>query len=129
MASSDVVSALVVLRPAGGRPLDGSEQITAATVERFTADPGDAARVRAWFAGCGFDTAPAGPLAVSIVGPAALFEERFGTTLHVERVPAGMAVTCDEGAELPLGGLPATVRSAVSAVAFESPPDFGPGAP
>lgn len=129
MAGTDVVSALVVLRPAGGRPLDGTEPITAATIDRFTADPDDVERVRAWFDRRGFDTSPAGPLAVSITGPAALFEKRFRTTLHVERAAAGTAVTCDEGAELPLGRLPRTVRSAVQAVAFDAPPDFGPGNP
>lgn len=129
MAGTDVVSALVVLRPAGGRPLDGTEQITAATVDRFAADPDDVERVRAWFDRRGFDTSPAGPLAVSITGSVDLFEERFRTTLHVERVAAGMAVTCDEGFELPLRPLPRAVRSAVEAVAFEPPPDFGPGNP
>lgn len=129
MAGTDVVSALVVLRPAGGRPLDGSEQITAANVDRFTADPHDVERVRAWFDRRGFDTSPAGPLGLSITGPVDLFEERFRTTLHVERVAAGMAASCDEGAELPLRRLPRTIRSAVQAVAFESPPDFGPGNP
>lgn len=129
MPGTDVVSALVVLRPAGGRPLDGGEQITAATVGRFTADPGDVERVRAWFDRRGFATSPAGPLGLSITGPVGLFEERFRTTLQVERLGAGMAVSCDEGAELPLGRLPRTIRSAVQAVAFDAPPDFGPGNP
>jgi hypothetical protein len=129
VAGTDVVSALVVLRPAGGSPLGGSEQITAATLDRFTADPDDVERVRAWFGRRGFDTSPAGPLGLSITGPVDLFEERFRTTLHMERAAAGMAVTCDEGAELPLRRLPRTIRSCVQAVAFEAPPDFGPGNP
>lgn len=129
MAGGDVVSALVVLRLPGGREMDHTEVVTAANVAQFTAAPDDRARVDAYFADRGFETAPAGPLALSITGPARIFEDRFGTPLSVSRVPSGMAVTCAGSLELPLDALPEAIRGAVQAVAFSAPPDFGPGNP
>ena len=43
--SEDLVVALVLLRPASGRPLTGASRVTAETLEQYAPDPADAESV------------------------------------------------------------------------------------
>jgi hypothetical protein len=109
------LSALVVLRPAGGRALTGDEVITSETVAEFLPAPDDAERVRAYFRDLGYDVGPLVAMSFSITGPGPRFEETFGAQPDV--------------GELPLDRLPPEVSGAVQAVTFPPPPDFGPTSP
>ena len=116
-----MLSALVVMRPAGGGELGESGPITAETVAE--AMPSDDAvwAAQTHFRGEGFEVTPAFGPSFSIVAPKERFEEAFGAELTDEALGAGL--------ELPLEGLPPHVASVVQAVAFTPPPDFGPTDP
>jgi hypothetical protein len=124
------LSALVVLRPAGGRPLAGDEAITAETVAEFLPDPASAERVRTYFRDRGFDVGPLVAASFSISGPRSRFEETFGVgpaLAQAERVALGQGG--GDATELALESLPPEVAGAVEAVTFTRPPDFGPTSP
>jgi hypothetical protein len=118
------LSALVVLRPAGGE-LEGA--ITSERAAELHPDATAAAAVERYFRERGLDVAPRVALSFSITGPQSLFETVFGTRLTVEgEGTATTARTASGGVELPLGSLPADIAGAVQAVTFTLPPDFGP---
>ncbi|MFL5980301.1 MAG: hypothetical protein ACJ74D_05425 [Gaiellaceae bacterium] len=115
----DLLSATVLLRPAGGG--SAADYATAETADRLLPDPQAAEQAQAYFRDAGFDvTAAFGPT-FSIVASRELFERTFATRLKgADRE----GVTTEEGAfELPL---PADLGEAVEAVTFTPPPDFGP---
>jgi hypothetical protein len=115
----DLLSATVLLRPAGGG--SAADYATVETADRLLPDPQAAEQAQAYFRDAGFDvTAAFGPT-FSIVASRELFERTFATRLKgADRE----GVTTEEGAfELPL---PADLGEAVEAVTFTPPPDFGP---
>jgi hypothetical protein len=125
MALDPQLSALVVLRPAGGEV--ASEDITAENVDRLRPDPAVADAAQAYFRDAGFDVGPLVAQSFAVSAPQSLFESVFAAPLVVEQ--EGMATTARTEAdllELPLERLPHEVATAVRAVAFTPPPDFGP---
>jgi len=124
------LSALVVLRPAGGRTLAGDEAITAESVAEFLPEPAAAERVRAYFRDQGYDVGPLVAASFSITGPRSRFEETFGAgpaLAQAERVALGQGD--GDATELALESLPPEVAGAVEAVTFTRPPEFGPTSP
>jgi hypothetical protein len=120
-----------VLRPAGGRDIDGREAITASSVAAFQPDAAAVAEAQAFFRARGFDLEQPVGISFSITGPRSLFESTFGERLDTEQ-EGGVVQSARPsrgGLELPLERLPATVARAVQAVTFTPPPAFGPGNP
>jgi hypothetical protein len=112
------LAALVVLRPAGGAELGERAPITSDTVAEAMPSPEAVTLALGYFRGRGFQvTAASGP-SFSIVAPKEHFEKEFGIRLD--------DVTLSAGLELPVERLSAEVASAVQAVLFTPPPDFGP---
>jgi hypothetical protein len=123
------LSALVVLRPKGGR-LTGDEAITSDTVDRYRPSPEAASRVAGYFQGAGFEVSDVAGISFSITGPQPLFEERFGERLERRREGGVESVRTEKGRlELSLDRIPPEVAGHVQAVTFTPPPDFGPGNP
>lgn len=117
--AEDRVAALVVMPPASGEDLSEGQPLSAATIERATPDPASVQRALRFFAESGFETGPLVGISFSIAAPRERMERFFPDFTDLE----------GSGHELPLHGLPANVRDAVSAVTTEAPPDFGPGNP
>jgi hypothetical protein len=123
--SDPVLSALVVLRSAGGRE-PPAEAITSETVAQDAPEPGAADAVAAFFRGAGFEvSAPVG-ISFSITAPRSRFEATFDERLEVEGGDRPTEVHTERGLELPRDVLPEDVRRHVRAVTFTPPPDFGP---
>lgn len=122
-----IASAQVVLRSASGRAPRGGDTISAATLARFLPAPDAVATVTQFFAAAGFDVGPAVGNSFSITAPATRFEQVFA--VKPRRLPSGGLAGQGGGAELPLDVLPAPVRALIAAVAFPTPPAFGPGRP
>lgn len=126
---SPELSALVVLRPAGGRSLAGEEAVTSATVGGVLPDPGDAEAVRAYFRDQGFEVGPLVATSFAITGPRERFERTFGAGPALDRAER-VALGQEAGeTQLPPDPLPPEVARAVEAVTFPRPPEFGPASP
>jgi hypothetical protein len=125
------ISALVVLRPASGRTLDGQEAITAESVAEFEPDAAASAQTEAYFRKRGFEVDQPVGISFSITGPRSLFESTFGEQIVTEQSGGVLssARPASGGLELPVEHLPAAVVRAVQAVTFTPPPAFGPGNP
>ncbi|MBI3970031.1 MAG: hypothetical protein HY332_01970 [Chloroflexi bacterium] len=128
LGDQETVSAQVVLRPAGGRTLDGQSTITSETIGAFLPSSEAVATAREAFRAAGFDVGPVVGNSFSITAPAGTFRKAFNTQLRREARGSVQAVKEDGGAgfELPLEHLPEPARGLVSAVTFTPPPDFGP---
>ena len=92
--------------------------------------PQAADRAMRAFAALGFDLGPCVGNSFSIEAPAEQFRAVFGATLQ-HRPDGGVAVRdaqrrAQDGG-LPVGALPASLQTLVSAVVFTEPPAFGPG--
>jgi hypothetical protein len=125
-----LLSAAVVLRSARGRTPDPSAAITAAGVGDHLPPAEAVESAQAFFRQAGFAVAAGFATAFSITGPRSLFERTFGDRLRTGPVAGSTAATREDGAlELSLERLPAAVACQLAAVAFSSPPDFGPGNP
>jgi hypothetical protein len=127
--SKDVVlSAQVMLRPAGGRAIDGRVPITAENVAEFTPSPGTASSAIAALRAGGLDVGPLVGASFSVTGTIRTFEEFFGLRLRLGRDQAYEFIAGRQslGHELSGGHLPEVLRDSVQAVAFPLPPDFGP---
>lgn len=119
------VTALVVLRPAGGREITGDSVITAATLPEYAPDPGVAARVRATFEDAGFATGPVAGVSFTISGTRAAFERCFGARIRRGGDEGWLVEGGEEGArELPL---PPRLEQDVHAVTFEPPAELHGG--
>lgn len=112
------LSALVVLRPAGGGELGERGAITSENVDASLPAAGAVALALDHFRSRGFQVTPALGPSFSIIAPQERFEEAFGAELSEEALARGL--------ELPLESLPTDVASVVQAVVFTPPPDFGP---
>jgi hypothetical protein len=120
------VTALVLLRPGSGREITGSSPITAETLQDYLPDPDEAADVARRLRDTGFEVGPVGGISMAVTGPAALFEEFFGT--KVAPAPDGGWVFVDSGGatsrEVPMSSVPPEVATRVHAVTFEPPAEL-----
>lgn len=125
------VSAQVLLRPAGR--VEPAGPPSAANLAEHLPSAEDAERVRAWFAGQGFDTGPVVATSFSVSGSPGLFRRTFGTDVELTADPARSGVREVRAAggswELALDQLPADVAEPVLAVTFSPPPELHGGAP
>jgi len=123
-----LVSLEVVLHPAGGADLTEvvitAERIADLTVATETLD-----RVRAWFAGNGFDVGPAGPISFSVTAPLSTIVTTFRVGSRTRRRLAAPPQPGAGAVTLPCDVLSADVRALVAAVVRPAVPAFGPGAP
>lgn len=130
MATDPVLAAEVVMRPADGRRLTGTEQVTAATLARYLPSPDAVTQASNFFAGRGLTVSPAHGISFTISGPRSLLERVFQTAITVEQGPAAATATTSSGTfELPLQALPPTITALLEAVTFTPPADYGPPAP
>ena len=120
------LSALVVLRPAGGS-LEASDRITSENVAEYLPDPEAVERVVRWFRTAGFGVGSPYGLSLSIEGPPSVFRRTFGSSVRLPDPAASLADReSAKGVALPLDPLPADVRDAIETVEFTPPPAFGP---
>jgi hypothetical protein len=110
-AGDDLVSAVVVLRPAAGGALGDRGAVTADTINEYLPSGEAVAATQQAFAQLGFEVGQVFGVSFSITAPRSRVEQTFGTA---------------EGLELPLDRLPPEIRQHVEAVTFTPPPDFGP---
>ena len=122
------LSALVVLRPADGRDISGSERIASDNVAGYAPAPDAVREAQAFFEARGFDVFPPFALTFSIAGSQPLFEETFGQEIEVATSAGVIRSAAAEGGELEmrLDLLPDRISQVVQTVTFEPPPDFGP---
>jgi len=127
--ASDVISALVLLRPAHGKPLREMPPPTSSNLEEYLPAPGDAARALRSFRNAGFQVGPLTGISFSIAAPASKFESYFRTKLaRTEHRGVMTADGASEGGyELPLGALPGEAAEVIEAITFEPPREYGPG--
>jgi hypothetical protein len=83
---------------------------------------GDAVAAR--FAAIGLEAQRIGDTTILLTGPVKTFETAFATPLSMS--DQGVSVT-GGGATVPLSRLPDDLQQGVAEIAFETPPDFGPG--
>lgn len=83
---------------------------------------GDAVAAR--FAAIGLEAQRIGDDTILLTGPLKTFEDALATPLSMS--DQGVSVT-GGGATVPLSRLPDDLRQGVAEIAFETPPDFGPG--
>ena len=128
MAEAQVVSATVLLRPADGRTVSGTEAITSENIEQYMPTEEQLSRVTAFFTSKGFDVLPgAGPV-ITITGTPSLYQDVFGDKVEsIAKEGVLRGVQTEKGElELSLNALPSAVSEAIQSVSFETPPDFGP---
>jgi hypothetical protein len=114
---AEQVVAIAVLKPASGRAITGTSQITAANLHEFSPAPGDAEAVAEALRRAGCQVGPLVGIAMSLAGPRDAFERYFGVT--VRPAEDGGWVAGDAGArELPV---PEELADRVQAVTFEPP--------
>lgn len=128
-----MISALVILRPAGAEALSRTDPITSDTISRFLPDPQGARDVIREFKQLGFITGPLIGNSFSIEGKTAHFESVFGGQISESK--DGLAFTASSSTvntavetsrQLPLAMLAETVRQQLDSIVFPEPPDFGP---
>ncbi|MDX3517842.1 hypothetical protein [Streptomyces scabiei] len=133
----DLLSALVILRPAGEEPtMDG---LTADCVHRFVPSPDVVRTVSRWFTARGFEVGDAVGISFALTGPRSLFADTFGPPEGAPRPEARNADASDRldadapDADAPhaldADALPGDVARYISEITFAAPPDFGPPHP
>lgn len=122
------VTAMVLLRPASGRPITGASRITAQTLGEYAPDPADVETVGAALAREGFEVGPMVGVAISVTAPRRRFEEVFGTPVAAAQDGGWQTVGTDGAGtrEIPYGRLPEEVAARVQAVTFEPPAETTP---
>lgn len=123
------MSAVVVLRSAGGHAPGGEDMITSENVREYMPAPASAEEARRAFAGAGFEVTEVVGNSFSITAPAKVFEKTFKVKLSREEgkgVTAQADTDAEAGYELPVAKLPVPLSRHVAAVTFTPPPDFGP---
>ena len=83
---------------------------------------GDAVAAR--FAALGLEAQRIGDETILLTGPLETFQDALATPMSMS--DQGVSVG-DGGATVPLSHLPDDLRQGVAEIAFETPPDFGPG--
>lgn len=124
----EVLSAQVVLKPASGKSLQGTDVITAKNIQEYAPSAQAIAQVPAIFQALGFEVSAVVGNSFSITAPASTFEQVFHTQLR--RQDKGTVQVVSEAGvnnyELPLAALPQSVTPLIAAITFTPPPDFGP---
>ena len=131
MADSEqdlLVSAIVVLRPADGREIGGSELITAENVKEYLPDPIVADTVMDFFRSQNFEVEAAYASSFSIVGAKSLFDEFFGSKMRVEASDGVVRslTTADGDLKLSMERIPEEMVGSLVSIELQPPPDFGP---
>ena len=117
-----LISAQVSLRPKSGN-MPKPESITSENLESFLPDSTRASQTRAHFESLGFEVGALVGNSFSISAAPKKFEQHFHTKiLHTNH----FASLEDGSLELPVAHLPSEVKTAIDAVSFSIPPDFGP---
>jgi hypothetical protein len=121
-------SAQVVLRPASGQTIRGDVPITSQNLKDYLPSQENAARVKQFFAGAGFEVGLLVGISFSITAAVELFESTFQTRLRLEERGGVTALGPNRTAsyELPLQALPHEIANNIEAVTFTPPIDFGP---
>lgn len=114
--------ALVVLRPASGRPITGDSKITAETLSEFAPDPADAEAVASALAEAGYEVGPMVGVAMSVTAPRQRFEDGFGVQLKA--ADEGGWIVAAGTRSLPVDRLPAEAARRVQAVELEPPTEL-----
>ncbi len=127
LGKQQIVSAVVIPRPARGT-ISGRTAITAENVADYAPAPEALSLAAGEFRKLGFEVTEPFGISFSITAPVGTFEQVFAARL--EATDAGgvecVARSGARGLELPLDPLPQVLRSALHAVTFTPPPDFGP---
>lgn len=122
-----VVSAQVVLAPAGGKRVDEPAKITAESIDEYRPSPDAVTEAKRFFRDAGFEVGHMVGNSFSVTASHGTFERVFQSKLRnaegIVRVVNGDA---GEVYELPLGVLPTSISRDLLAVSFTPPPDFGP---
>jgi len=128
LKKNDIVSALVILRPASGKPIHGRAIITAENVAEFSPEQAAADAAAETFRARGFEVGPVVGVSFSITAPVRVFEDFFGFPLLSAKHTAIDFLVEEKVLAKEISGqkLPRGVRDWVQAVAFSPPPDFGP---
>lgn len=123
-----VISAQVILRPSGGRVIDGTVVITAINLAEFAPSPSDVSLATTRFRSMGFDVGPIVGVSFSITGTVRTFERALGTRIRRRKDDDHEFVVKNKpiGRELSGDRLPERIRTFVQAIVFPPPPDFGP---
>jgi hypothetical protein len=126
--ASDVISALVLLRPAHGKPLRELPPPTSSNLEEYLPSASDAERALRSFHNAGFQVGPLIGISFSIAAPASKFESYFRTKLaRTEHRGVMTAHTGSKGGyELPLDALPSEAAEVIEAITFEPPREYSP---
>ncbi|MDW8808087.1 hypothetical protein P1P68_25705 [Streptomyces scabiei] len=125
----DLLSALVILRPAGEEPT--MDALTADRVHRLVPSPDVVRTVNRWFTARGFEVGDAVGISFALTGPRSLFADTFGLREGAPRPEARNADAPDADAPYTLNAdaLPGDVARYISEITFPAPPDFGPPHP
>jgi hypothetical protein len=127
----DVISAQVILRPAGGQRVENAADVRAETIGRYQPSADSVAAVRQAFASAGFQVGPVVGNSVSITAPVSTFETFFKIRLRRQDWGAVQIADASAGDEftLPLDALPPPLPEHVAGVIFTPPLAFGPTNP
>jgi hypothetical protein len=101
---------------------EAAMSIVSAAILLSPAADGDAVAAR--FAALGLGAQRIGDDTILLTGPLETFQSVLATPMSMS--DAGVSVG-DGGATVPLSHLPDDLRQGVAEIAFETPPDFGPG--
>ena len=123
-----IISAQVILRPAGGGSLRDYHPITARNVHEAMPAAKSVEQATTAFRLAGFDIGAVAGASFSISAPAGRFQKALGVKLELE---AGGGIQCvlpngQRSYELPLEKVPREAARVVEAITFTPPPDFGP---
>ena len=122
-----VVSAQVVLAPAGGKRVIDPARMTAESIDEYTPSPEAVTAAKRFFRDAGFEVGNMVGNSFSVTASHGTFERVFQSKLHftegIVRVANGDG---GEVYELPLAVLPTSISRDLLVVSFTPPPDFGP---
>jgi subtilase family serine protease len=126
--NNEIVSALVVLRPASGITIDADTEITSENINDFKPSLDDVVKISNVLTEMGFVVEDLVGISFAISAPASTFEKVLNTRL-VKLEDGSINVMGEEGAlsyEIPIKSLPESIAELVHSLTFVSPPDFGP---
>jgi hypothetical protein len=127
--SKDIlISALVLLRSAGGKEIDSSEAISANNLAEFAPSPTIVASASEIFRARGFEVGPMVGVSFSVTGRLRTFEEFLGMQIQLGKDGAYEFVSKNKtiGHELSSAELPEELHKFVAVVAFPLPFEFFP---
>jgi hypothetical protein len=123
-----VVSAQVLLRSASGKEISGDTAITSDNISEYAPSSDTVARATDALTKLGFKVGEMVGIGMSITAPAGVFKKVFGAQL-CEGEDGGTKVLGANGSlgtEIPRAGWPKKIANLATAIAFSTPPEFGP---